>query len=43
MELQDISEVESNNLSETDIDLFETMYGEMDEVGFPLFRSDKIP
>ena len=33
MESQEISEVESN-LSESDIDLFETMYGEMDEDSF---------
>ena len=33
MELQEISEVESN-LSESDIDPFETMYGEMDEDSF---------
>ena len=33
MELQKISEVESN-LSESDIDPFETMYGEMDEDSF---------
>ena len=29
-----ISEVESDNLNESDIDLFETMYGEMDEDSF---------
>ena len=29
-----ISEVESENLSESDIDPFETMYGEMDEDSF---------
>ena len=34
MESQDISEVESDNLSESDIDPFETMYGEMDEDSF---------
>ena len=28
------SDVESDNLSESDIDPFETMYGEMDEVSF---------
>ena len=31
---QDISEVESDNLSESDIDPFETIYGEMDEDSF---------
>ena len=34
MESQEISEVESYNLSESDIDPFETMYGEMDEDSF---------
>ena len=34
MESQGISEVESVNLSESDIDPFETMYGEMDEDSF---------
>ena len=54
MESQHISEVESNNLSESDIDPFETMYGEMDEDSFhrmmegndwtysPLFSDKKI-
>ena len=34
------SEVESKNLSESDIDPFETMYGEMDEdrVGVPILK-----
>ena len=31
VELQEISEVESINISESDIDPFEAMYGEMDE------------
>ena len=34
MELQVISEVESANLSKSDIDPFETMHGEMDEDSF---------
>ena len=34
MESQGISEVESHNLIESDIDPFETMYGEMDEDSF---------
>ena len=34
VELEDISEVESNNASESDIDHFTTMYGEMDEDSF---------
>ena len=34
MESQDISEVESDHLSESNIDPFETMYGEMDEDSF---------
>ena len=34
MEFQDISEVESDNLGESNIDPFETMYGEIDEDSF---------
>ena len=34
MESQGISKFESDNLSESDIDLFETMYGTMDEDSF---------
>ena len=34
VELQGISEVESQNLIESDIDPFETMYGEMAEDSF---------
>ena len=34
MKLLGTSEVESENLSESDIDPFETMYGEMDEDSF---------
>ena len=34
MELQEISEAESITISESDIDPFETMYGEMDEESF---------
>ena len=34
MESLSTSEVESENLSESDVDPFETMYGEMDEDSF---------
>ena len=55
MELQGISEVESDNLSESYIDPFETMYGKMNEDSFhrmmegndctysPLFSDKRIP
>ena len=34
LELEEISEVKSNSSSESDIDPFATMYGEMDEDSF---------